>query len=29
LVKPVKPQELLVLLEEKLKNHEEPAKLRH
>ena len=25
LVKPVKPQELLVLLEEKLKNHEAPA----
>ena len=26
LVKPVKPQELLLLLEEKLKGHEEPAK---
>lgn len=25
LVKPVKPQELLMLLEEKLKNHEEPS----
>jgi DNA-binding NtrC family response regulator len=29
LVKPVKPQELLVLLEEKLKNREEPAELSH
>jgi DNA-binding response OmpR family regulator len=29
LVKPVKPQELLVLLEEKLKNREESGELRH
>ena len=29
LVKPVKPQELLVLLEEKLKNHEQSAEVSH
>ncbi len=29
LVKPVKPQELLMLLEEKLKNHEEPQQLKN
>jgi DNA-binding response OmpR family regulator len=29
LVKPVKPQELLILLEEKLKNHEETAEVSH
>lgn len=29
LVKPVKPQELLILLEEKLKNHEESAEVSH
>ena len=29
LVKPVKPQELLVLLEEKLKNREESAEISH
>ena len=29
LVKPVKPQELLILLEEKLKNREEPAEVSH
>jgi DNA-binding response OmpR family regulator len=29
LVKPVKPQELLVLLEEKLKNREEPPEVNH
>jgi len=27
LVKPVKPQELLMLLEEKMKNREEPAEV--
>ncbi len=29
LVKPVKPQELLILLEEKLKNREEPPEVNH
>jgi DNA-binding response OmpR family regulator len=29
LVKPVKPQELLILIEEKLKNREEPPKINH
>jgi DNA-binding response OmpR family regulator len=29
LVKPVKPQELLVLLEEKLKNRQQPAEVSH
>jgi hypothetical protein len=29
LVKPVKPQELLILLEEKLKNREESAEVSH
>jgi DNA-binding response OmpR family regulator len=29
LVKPVKPQELLILIEEKLKNREEPSKINH
>ena len=29
LVKPVKPQELLLLLEEKLKSHEEPSEIRN
>jgi DNA-binding response OmpR family regulator len=29
LVKPVKPQELLVLLDEKLKNREEAAEVGH
>jgi two-component system, NtrC family, response regulator HydG len=29
LVKPVKPQELLILLEEKLKNRQKPTKVNH